>query len=314
MLQTILVPLDGSPLAERVLPYAIRLGRLPGARLVLVRAHSPTDQQAFVSREGLVDPRPITDDPDRERAAAELRATAERLRREGLSVELHVYQGAASGAIRSAAHATGADIIAMSTHGRSGLGRWVYGSVAEEVLRTTALPTLLVSSQCDHAWPVDRGLRVLVPLDGSPLAAEVLGPVRDFAAALGGELTLLGVIEPVFVAFPEAALPEDDTPARSAALREYLEGVAKGLRTAGSGVDVRVAEGKPAGTIAAVAERDGADVIAMATHGHTGLARLVLGSVATGTLQRSGVPLLLLRPRSLGPGGAPVAGSAAAPS
>jgi nucleotide-binding universal stress UspA family protein len=304
MFKTILVPVDGSPLAERVLPYAIRLARAPDAKLVLVRAHRFTAPVAFV--DGPLLPGPLTEAEEREQAEAwaELRATADRVRTEGVALETHLYEGPAAEVILAAAQATQADLIAMSTHGRSGLGRWLYGSVADEVLRTAARPLLLVSAHVDHQWPAQGGLRVLVPLDRSPLAREALGPAGELVAAVGGEILLLGVVEPIIAASGEAVLVEPSDPqVEEASLRTYLDTLAEPLRAAGRAVSVRVATGAVAGTIVRLAEQEHADVIAMATHGLSGLARLVLGSVASGTLQRSGVPLLLLRPAGLGAAG-----------
>ena len=87
----------------------------------------------------------------------------------------------------------------MSTHGHGGLGRWLYGSVADEVLRRVPVPVLLVSAVCAQTWAQDQPLRVVAPLDGSDLAEEALGPARDLAATLGNELLLLGVVEPLAV-------------------------------------------------------------------------------------------------------------------
>lgn len=141
---TILVPLDGSALAEAALPYAVDLlGDRPGTRLVLLRA---------------VDPRlPGVDDPGAQRGLVEaaeeyLAAVARRLTGFRGNVKTSVWYGPAATAIVEAAQAEQADMIVMSTHGRSGLGRVILGSATERVLRGTRLPILVVR---DSAAPID---------------------------------------------------------------------------------------------------------------------------------------------------------------
>ena len=188
-------------------------------------------------------------------------------------------------------------MIVMSTHGRTGLGRFIYGSVADELLRTSDLPVLLVPRDCEWSWPGDRTLRVLVPLDGSSLAEAVLGPACELADALDADLMLPHVTRPANVGpvkllqavqIAPAGLGEDKRVGPS------LESVAAKLRAPNRAVAVREVIGSPAPAIVRVAEEETVDVIAMTTHGRGGLARVVLGSVATGVLQRTSVPLLVV--------------------
>ena len=147
-----------------------------------------------------------------ERTAAEFefRSAIDELRTDGLVVEAHFVEGAAADVISETAASARANLIVMSTHGHGGLGRWLYGSVADEVLR-----------------------RVPVPLDGSDLAREALGPARDLAVTLGGELLLLAVVEPLAV-YPYQHLEAvgDVEQLETAQARQYLDKVAAELRTA----------------------------------------------------------------------------------
>jgi nucleotide-binding universal stress UspA family protein len=291
---TVLVPLDGSALADRALPYAATLARSSHARLVLVRAalaHTlpgvdPTEAQVAVV----------------ERAERELEAAAERLRTEGLAVETHVYYDEAARAIVDAAEHAAVDLVVMSTHGRGGLGRWVYGSVADRVLRRVAAPVLLVPAAADPLRTADAPQRILVPLDGSALAEEVLGEVRVLATARGAELLLLRVVEPPAPIEADGAsylrLAQEEAAALAEA-RSYLEGVAARLRADGRTVTTRAVVGEALPTIAATASEYEADLIAIATHGRGGLARLVMGSVAAGVLHRTRTPVLLVRPTAI---------------
>jgi len=291
---SILLPLDGSPLAEQALPYAAALARNTAARLILVRAtqpHTLLDVDETDAQAGVVS-----------RAEHDLEASAARLREMGRDVDVYIYYERPVMAILDAARRHNVDLIVMSTHGRSGLGRVVYGSVADDILRHAEVPVLLVPSASDHAWPTDRPLTVLVPLDGSELAEAALESAGLLAGRLGARLHLLQVMQPP--TYPLSGdgyvyIPFDDDAERAGA-QQYLEQQIGKLAGQGQQATFEVAVGQPDVVIARSAAEQQADVIAMATHGRGGLARLVLGSVATGTLRRAHVPLLLTRPVALG--------------
>jgi nucleotide-binding universal stress UspA family protein len=290
----VLVPLDGSELAERALPYALELARATHGRLLLVRA---VLANAYEGEGGAARRVPLYP-----RVQVELEAVAERLRAAGVDVQTHVAFGiAAADSILAAAAEHGADLVVMSTHGRGGLGRFLYGSVADEVLRRGDVPVLLVSAGCEGAWPSGATLRVLVPLDGSDLSQRALEPLADLARALPLELILARAVP--MPAVPMAMFGDEtnytvalapDPGAAAAAARAELEDEAARLAGRLDVADLRVEQGRPAATIAALAREEGAHLIAMSTHGRGGLSRLVMGSVATGTLQHATVPLLLV--------------------
>ena len=89
----------------------------------------------------------------------------------------------------------------MSTHGRSGIGRWLYGSVADQILKEVHVPVVLVSTACYHRWEDDRPFRFLVPLDGSLRSETALGPARELAEAFRPELLL---VRAIYEATPES--------------------------------------------------------------------------------------------------------------
>jgi nucleotide-binding universal stress UspA family protein len=283
-LAAILVPLDGSVLAEHALPYALHLARAAGGRLVLIRA---------------------TPAAARDAAEAALAATAERLVAAGVPVEPQVRAGEAGAVILEAARAREAGLIAMATHGRSGLGRWLYGSVADRVLRHADRPVLLVPAACERRWPPAQApgaapgppRRVLVPLDGSGRAEAALEPAGAIADALGAGLLLAQAVP--FPVVPSGSDQEDAPDAEVGAARGYLEEVAAPLRAAGRDVEVRVEAGMVVPTLARLERERDVEAVAMATHGRSGLARVVLGSVATGVLQLARVPVLTVRPAPL---------------
>jgi nucleotide-binding universal stress UspA family protein len=290
MLKTILIPLDGSPLAERALGYAALLSQRSGARTVLIESVHPRTLPGI--------------DPGDEqtartqRAEEYLRTAATRFGAETTRVDTHVSADEPVEAILDGATRYQADLIVMSTHGRGGLSRMLYGSVADQVLRRTTIPVLLVPSIVEHAWPTQGPLSLLIPLDGSALAAEALQSAEMLIESFGAKLTLLRVVQPpAYPLYGEgyAYVPYDED-AEIAEARRYLEDEALQLTDLGPRVDTEVAVGDPARIIGEIARERDVDVVVMATHGSGGLSRLLLGSVATGTLRHTTAPLLLVRP------------------
>ena len=305
MSKQILLPLDGSRLSERALPYARALARRADARIMLVRAaHAHTVPGADPSKAQIE----VTS-----RAEHETQAVADRLIADGIKSEARIYYDDPVHTILDAAHRHHANLIVMSTHGRSGLGRVVYGSVADDVLRHTETPVLLIPPAIDHSWPEQEPLSVLVPLDGSALAEEALGSAELLAEMFGARLHVLRVVEsPGYPLYGDGYVyvPFDED-AELISAKQYLQDQVERLRAAGLEASAQVAVGNPTALIGAVARDRKVDVVAMATHGRGGLARMVMGSVATSTLQRAHTPLLLTRPTALGrPAARPKAGVA----
>ena len=291
MPKRILVPLDGSPLAERAAPYAWELARRTRASLVLLRAAAGAPDE----------------EPARE-AEAYLQQVASRLGEPG--AEARVLAGGAGLAGAEVAHViadearnAGADLIVMSTHGRSGLGRWVYGSVAEAVLARAPVPVLLVRAWHAEPRPVVFGERpeVLVPLDGSPLAEAALPVAEGLARDLSGEISLVRAVpHPDVVFAPDAMMGSylvEEQSDLEAEAREYLRALHERYEKEGRTVHAESHTGDAAGVIAAVSQERGAALVVMTTHGHTGLTRLVFGSVAAGVLREGTAPVVLVRPQ-----------------
>jgi nucleotide-binding universal stress UspA family protein len=283
MYRAILVPLDGSPVSERALPYARFLAQAVQAELVLLR---------------VVEVRPFTDSEETWNeivAEAYIGRFRSDLAVAGLA-ETAVKIGNPAREILDAIKARDLDLIVMSTHGRSGLGRFLHGSVAEEVMRRSPVPILLVSPRCIRTWSSDRPGRVLVPLDGSELAEKALVPASQFAEILAAELHLIRVVA------PSAGRSSQRTPSllseagagETAEAQDYLTGVAEGLRTSGRAVSTLVKRGNPADMISASAREEDADVIVIASHRRAGVSRLIQGSVAARLIQEASVPVCLV--------------------
>jgi nucleotide-binding universal stress UspA family protein len=285
----LLVPLDGSPLAERALA-SIELFRGAGAESVTV-------VRVLMRNE-----------PETE-AVTYLADVATRLRAEGFEVEICSPQGDVADEILAEAQRRDVDLIAMSTHGRSGLGRWVYGSVAEAVLARTPVPVVLTRAW--HARDAPHGVppRVLVPLDGSAFGESALSVAVPFASSpLAAEIVLLRVVLPARhlltswapgVVYSELGTESDQEDAAT-----YLHGVAERLareeQVPASRIAVEVRVGLPAETIVDTANERGCALVAMATHGRSGISRAVLGSVTNAVLRLGSTPLLVVRPHTGG--------------
>ena len=148
--KVILIPLDGSPLAEKALPHAAEIARRFGARLTLFAV---IESYQVYPQPGVVGPiLSVQFNIDEEVAKTReyLRGFADKLRADGIDVVIEVHQGDPAAEICDYAKSIGADLIVMSTHGRSGIRRWVYGSVADRVLRSSNVPVLLVRTLGDE--------------------------------------------------------------------------------------------------------------------------------------------------------------------
>jgi nucleotide-binding universal stress UspA family protein len=299
MCRSILVPLDGSVFGEHALPYALGLARRAGAALHLAHVHVLARVPAL---EGLT-PYPLHDgstyDDDGARRADEL-AYLERLRlrlQPPGACGYHHLEGPVADRLEECGRAVGADFVVMTTHGRTGMSRAWLGSVADELVRRTCLPVLLVRPTAQRPeLRVPRSCRrILVPLDGSPLAEQALAPALELGAAGATEVVLVRVIARrpglagVRARGGEAAL-------RRAVAETYLAGIAAHVRDRGFACRVVVAAADPASGILAAARRLDVDAIALATHGRGGLSRLLMGSVADRVLRAANLPILLYRP------------------
>jgi nucleotide-binding universal stress UspA family protein len=305
MIRRILVPLDGSALAEAVLPCAEQFARLTGAALTLVQVVEPLPEPLRLRAPRRSYPGPgggeLTAQAAAERAAAGyLAGVAQRLATAGLAVTTRVLAGQAAAQIIQAGQE--ADLIVMATHGRSGIGRWVYGSVADKVLRGASVPMLLVRARSDGGAVDCRLRRILVPLDGSELAERALPLATHLAERAGAELVLLQSIfwaEMIIGEYPYGYGPlveqEELLEEAEAGARDYLGEVQRRLAEQGLQARVAIRYDPAADAILSAAGDEQADLIVMSTHGRGGLGRWVLGSVADRVLSGGTVPILLVR-------------------
>jgi nucleotide-binding universal stress UspA family protein len=289
--RTILVPLDGSELAERALGPARRLAAAVTARdggqhaaLVLIRVvpERAPEERALQAAEI-------------EAAERYLCMVADRLRERGELVLVEAVAGAAAEAILVQATLWRAELVVMATHGRGGVGRLLHGSVADAVVRGARVPVLLVPAR-GEARPGLRGDAVVVPVDGSPFAEGALARAAELARELAAPLAIVHALfwEPTPVAGLAPSL--DTLDELEDHFRAYVDGLVAQVRRAGVEARGDVLIGPAAWTILEYAEERNAALIVMATHGRTALSRLTMGSVATDVLTHTNRPLMLVRP------------------
>jgi nucleotide-binding universal stress UspA family protein len=243
-------------------------------------------------------------------ALSEARAYLDRLTRslgeEGFDIGSEVLTGSPPASILDYAQKIRADMIAMSTHGRSGIGRWVYGSVADRVLCASPCPVLLTRSGVSTTYEANCIERVLVPLDGSPVAESVLPYASAIARAFGAELILLRVTHGPSTVYPlpesipvlAAQAESNEHEARAYLLKSRMKLERDGLRVRLMTIQPPVAE-----AILDVAREEQVSLIAMTTHGRSGVRRWIYGSVAERVLHGAATPILLVRPFALERGG-----------
>jgi nucleotide-binding universal stress UspA family protein len=279
MTTRILVPLDGSPLSDRVLAQVRRVLHREDAQVVLL--HVITDEAAARLY------------PPGENGLVLARKHVEKLRDElvaqGAQAESRVVTGDPAARILEIADEIGADLIAMTTHGRTGLDRFVRGSVAERVLRHTSRPLLLVNPHTRAEGELELE-RILVPLDGSELAGEILPLVATLARLYDAEVVLLYAIELAVVLDPMVAALPVLTPADAETLLAPFKKRLPGIKTR-----TRIAMGPPAASIVEAIREEKASLVAMTTHGRAGLSRWFFGSVAEQVVRNTSCPLLVKR-------------------
>ena len=287
----ILVPLDGSRLAEQAICCAMALGTELPAELVLFRAISiPSDLRKALDRAGLESGMLI--EKLETEAGEYLQSVARRLLPDaGLGVCHVVQRGPAAAAIVDYARQADIELIVMASHGYSGTQRWIHGCVAERVLHAASVPVLLVRAQETDSDDLQPRCcqRILVPLDGSDVAEQVLTPLAAITQALGCEMILFQVS----IAF----LFEFSSRAADRMAEAYLKRVAERLEKQGIEASTAVRTGPVVETIVQFAETNQVDLIAMCTHGRTGITRWALGSVADRVLRAGNIPTLLVRAR-----------------
>jgi nucleotide-binding universal stress UspA family protein len=299
MYSKILIPLDGSKTAEKALPYARYLAgkfKIPVELLAVVdiaemAAHMTAERARFLDT--------LVEDSMRD-SETYLRGVTATF--PGATVTHQVLKGRAEDAIIERGEADKNALIAMATHGRSGLNRFLLGSVAEKVLRGSVNPLLLVRATEAIKGEGEAGFKtIIVPLDGSELAEGVLPAVADLGKNLGIEVTLFRAYHIPYNAYAgNEGLYAVDYDALISGVRdeanEYLEKKAAEVKKLGvEKVSCVSKEGFAGDEIIKLANATPGDLIAMCTHGRSGVKRWVLGSVTETVVRHTNDPVLVIR-------------------
>lgn len=302
----LLVPLDGSAFGEHALPHAASLARRSGSRLQLAHVYVPPME--IISADIHL---PTSSDEDaqaREQAKAYLAEVAERVRAvsPSLEVETILLEGPVTDSLFEHIRATAPDLIVLTTHGRGRLSRFWLGSVTTELLHRSATPMLLVRPK-DGAPDLGADFaprRILIPLDGSRFSEQILPLATAVGEQAGAKFRLVRVVPPMLSSGSGRGLgtigagietADDNLHFEAGEQLAKLAANTPGLNGAETHV---ISDWPPASAILADAEANAIDMIALETHGRSGLKRMLLGSVADKIVRGSSHPVLLHRPET----------------
>jgi nucleotide-binding universal stress UspA family protein len=318
MFEHILVPLDGSTRAEAALPIAARIAHAAGSSVVLLQVVSMPMSYGYGSGLGMgyeygggLYSSSLISEKVSETEQAEATRYLTRLAHSdlfaGIATTTDVVFGRPAPQILALAEQQAVNLLVLCSHGRTGLLRWALGSVAQRVIHHSRVPVLVLREEGSppSALPANtiRPFCVAVALDGSPLAETALLPAAHLVATLA--LHTQGVVHLLHVVKPHTSASETEEVEQAQA---YLQRVREHLLTRTSDLNLLVtwsvtSAQDVAETIVTIAEKgkegkeeNGCDVLAMATHGHGGIERWVMGSVTEHVIGASTVPVLVVRP------------------
>jgi len=288
----ILVPLDGSSFAEQAIVAAKTLALTYNAKITLV---SILQAQSWFKMLPMSEEQRNQLDAGLQQKSAYLNKIAEKLTAENLDVQVAMRVGPVAETLNTLSQEENVDLVVITTHGRSGVSRWLTGSVANRIIQLITRPTLVIRPVETAKVIAPSFKKVLVTLDGSEFAERVLPYVRA-STPFGSEIILLSIPE-----IPEAqafgAVVEEIQALRREAEKKskiYLEGVAAALKEDGIHARAVVSGSRPAETIISIMENEDVDLLMMSTHGRGGLDRLLVGSVADRIIQNTTRPVFLL--------------------
>ncbi|MFC2035609.1 universal stress protein [Chloroflexota bacterium] len=298
MYEKIIVPLDGSELATVALPYAEELSSSMGCNITLIYVGVPTDHHSDHIYRSYISQMAQNTKEFAKKYVKKLENYPT------INVESKFLFGDPAEEIINYAEKIDAHLIIMATHGQSGLKRWAMGSTANKVIRASRQPVWLIRGKRDNSDMREKGIlgKALVPLDGSKESEAVIPFIVELASKLKAEIVLLHVLSLghhamaicgegyEYFYFNEQQLASDKTTAN-----RYLEKVVTQLKQRGVSAKSQVKFGNVAEEIIQVAADMQADVIAMSTHGRSGIGRWIFGSVAEKILYEGNTPLLLVR-------------------
>jgi len=292
MFKRILVPLDGSNLSELALPYAEKLAGTFNSEVDLVEVCEPGERQ------------------HRHMLQLYVEKTAEMMRNHikeaGLTVKVEpvVLDGKPAKKIIDYAKKSDASLIIMATHGRSGILFWTMGSVANKISHEISMPVLLIRAKAPVLKEDESVIfsKILVPLDGSTTGEVALPHVIELTKKLASDVILFQVITSgqhvhTVGGLDYVRFTEQQVESMKVNAKKYLEGVGKGFAGTRATVRSEVKFGNSAAEIIKFADETAVPLVAMATHGHSGIERWTFGSVTHKILHGGNTHVLLVRAR-----------------
>ncbi len=295
-IEHLLVPLDGSRLAEATLTAATILATRFPARITLLHV---LERNAPATIHG---ERHLTNVGE---AEAYLAGVASRFADRGIAVECHAHpnpEGDVAAAIADHAREFGADLIVLCAHGDGGMRGWLSGALAQQIVRRSTPPVLLIRLDAAGDAPTFAPSRILVALDGTDEGEAALAAAQAFARAFDVPVKLAIAVATWTTVSGDRAAAARLTPAATAAaldlreteMRRYLAALVQRLAAEGTTTEVEVARGDAVRIVTEIAERSGTNIVALATHGRAGLDALWAGSVGSKVVTRVVGPLLLV--------------------
>jgi nucleotide-binding universal stress UspA family protein len=300
MYKNIIVPLDGSDLAEKALPYAEKLAGLLGSEVTLIHVSETEEDTYDHMHQAYLEALAETTSQGAERY--QKKASKKKIRVSSAHLVGHTAEQ-----IVEYSDKEKSSLIIMTTHGQSSIRRWLIGSVADKVVKATTRPVMIIRAKDNHTKSpeVCTLKKVLVPLDGSKNSEKVIEHIREIASKLTIEVTLLHVVAPAyfFYSIPGEVINQPYTPEQMLETvkrsEAYLDTIGSELRDVGIKTYLRVEVGSPAEEINRIADDIEADVVVMSTHGHTGIAHWMLGSTADEVLNTGNTALMLVRAQDI---------------
>jgi nucleotide-binding universal stress UspA family protein len=296
MYTRLLVPLDGSTLAESVLPIVERLAPAWDATVLLLHILERRAPEAVHGERHLTEAK---------QAATYLESIARRLQERAIPVQTHVHEvheGNVARTIVDHVDEEQADLVVICTHGKGRVPSMLFGSIAQQVLHRGSVPVLLARATLDHTEPTFDPRAVLVPLDATAASEAALEPAVRIAGSLGAGLHLVMVVAtpetirgerlPTATLLPSATRAELEFEEQEAGA--YLQRLSSKMQS-DVHVTVEVRRGDVTSALIDEAAELGVGLIVLATHGRAGLQAVWAGSVAARLLRRTRQPVLLLR-------------------
>ena len=307
MFEKILVPLDGSELAEKALPYAEELAVKLGSEVTLVTIGTQAENVQHPENRVYLSKKAADMEQNFKKSSAAARAKKAKVTSDIVSSSGLVARPAEE--IVEYADKKDINMIIMATHGRTGITRWVMGDTANKVASSFKCPLLLIRAKADVPQKIQLK-KILVPLDGSKASETVLTFIEILASRLKPAINLLHIVEMQFhvYAYPEAAgygapgivrVPynkEEMKPFREAG-EKYIKGISDKLKEKGIESTTEVRVGSPGDEIIEMEQEQHPDIVVMSTHGHSGFGRFDHGSITDKVLHGGKTPLLLVRPQ-----------------